>query len=239
VGLLKSILSQAVDQDLIGSNPAARLKKPVPPAREAQVVDAKAIEELRAAMSPRYRCMVDLMGWAGLRIGEVAGLKTTDLKRGRVQIVRSLSEVSGHITEQPPKARQKRAVTLPPMVVERLRAHIDAGYPAGGWLFPAPGGGPLRLRNWRSREWVPATKAVGLPGLTPHSLRHSHVAVLASQGVPIKTAADRLGHSSPTVTLRVYSHTFPSVEAAVVDGLQEAITEAAKAARPRLTAVPD
>ena len=50
--------------------------------------------------------------------------------------------------------------------------------------------------------------AIGFPGITFHSTRHTHVSQLIDQGVDIVTISKRIGHSSPEVTLRVYSHLF-------------------------------
>jgi integrase len=47
-----------------------------------------------------------------------------------------------------------------------------------------------------------------MPGVTFHSLRHSHASQLIHEGVDIVTISKRLGHATPDITLRVYAHLF-------------------------------
>jgi integrase len=48
--------------------------------------------------------------------------------------------------------------------------------------------------------------AIGMSGVTLHSLRHTHASMLIASGVDIITVSRRLGHCSPKVTLEVYGH---------------------------------
>src|SRR5690625_6411862 len=47
--------------------------------------------------------------------------------------------------------------------------------------------------------------------ITGHGLRHTHATILLSQGVPIKTVADRLGNT-PENLLETYAHSFDELE---------------------------
>ena len=49
-------------------------------------------------------------------------------------------------------------------------------------------------------------KRCGLTGLRFHGLRHSHATLLLEQGLHPKVVSDRLGYSSISVTLDLYSH---------------------------------
>jgi integrase len=51
-----------------------------------------------------------------------------------------------------------------------------------------------------------AVKKSGVRKLTIHSLRHAHASILIAKGVPITAISKRLGHTSPKVTLSIYSH---------------------------------
>ena len=44
-------------------------------------------------------------------------------------------------------------------------------------------------------------------------MRHSHATLMLAQGVPIKVVSERLGHSDVAMTLRIYSHVLPGVQA--------------------------
>ena len=75
-------------------------------------------------------------------------------------------------------------------------------------MFTAPGGGPLRNTNFRSRVFVPAAESVGLPGLTPHDLRHTAASLAIAAGANVKAVQRMLGHASAALTLDVYAGLF-------------------------------
>jgi hypothetical protein len=47
----------------------------------------------------------------------------------------------------------------------------------------------------------------------PHDLRHTHATLLLKAGVPVKVVSERLGHASVTVTLEIYQHVMPGMQA--------------------------
>jgi integrase len=46
-----------------------------------------------------------------------------------------------------------------------------------------------------------------------HDLRHTHATVLLAAGIPVKVVSERLGHASATITLGVYAHVMPGMQA--------------------------
>src|SRR6266542_1952666 len=155
--------------------------------------------------------MVLTMAWCGLRFGEVAALRRTDvdMHRGRLTVSRALSEVRGQITEGQTKTGKTRPVTMPKVVVSALTEHL--GRHPGNLIFTAPDGGYIRRTNWRRRVWVPALAAAGLSGVRPHDLRHFGAAVAIAAGAHPRAIMERLGHSSISTTLNVYGHLFPAL----------------------------
>ena len=69
----------------------------------------------------------------------------------------------------------------------------------------------------------PALKRAGLRPVTIHSLRHTLASALIMQGHPITQVAHLLGHSSPTITLSVYSHWFKDAKTDAVAGLAKLV----------------
>lgn len=70
---------------------------------------------------------------------------------------------------------------------------------------------PMRPRNVSKRFSVLAER-FGQPGMRFHDLRHTHAALQLSAGVPINAVAQRLGHSTPVITLKVYGHVLRRAE---------------------------
>ena len=101
-----------------------------------------------------------------------------------------------------------------------------------GSVFSAPEGGPLRPRNFRRRVFAPAVRTAGIvEGFRIHDLRHTCASLLIAQGAGPKEIAERLGHSSPVVTMTVYAHVLPSLDERLTDGLEATFRGAASKVR--------
>ena len=181
------------------------------------------IQQLAEAIHPRFRALVLTGAYTGARFGELAALRVDDFDREahHIQILRTLSEVNGHLHFGEPKTRAaRRRVTLPSWLTATLTAHLDElPSESEGLIFPAPGGGALR-RSFRKRYWKPAiVDSVGEP-MRFHDLRHSHVALLIEQGTHPAVIAGRLGHTSVKTVLDVYGHLYDGLDRKAAEGLE-------------------
>jgi integrase len=104
--------------------------------------------------------------------------------------------------------KNKRARTVP--LVDELVPLVDrwAGEKVhGAWLFHAPHGGPLNEGNWkRSVRWSAAIKAIGVPKLRVHDLRHTAASVWLGSGADPKVVQRILGHATASMTMDLYGH---------------------------------
>lgn len=170
-----------------------------------------------------------MLAYGGLRVGEVAGLKVGDLDllRGRVTISKAVTEVRGHLAVGPTKTKRTRTVALPTFFRQMLSAHLEKGFAAtDGSVFSSPEGGPLRPANFRRRVYTPAARRVFSYRFRIHDLRHTCAALLVAQGASAKAIAERLGHSSPVVTMTVRAHILPSLDEQLTDGLDKTFNDA-------------
>jgi len=88
------------------------------------------------------------------------------------------------------------------------------------YLFVTKYGNPINLNKMRERVIRPALKAAGLPEtLRTYDLRHSHASLLIDLGGNPLAVAQRLGHSDPAMTLRIYGHLFEGVQEHLTDQL--------------------
>lgn len=222
--LASGVLSSAVRARRIPRNPADGVSLPPLERSEQRFLTVDEIHDLADTIDSKYRLMVLLGGYAGLRFGELAALKVSSLGVGlrTVTVTETLTDVRGQVTIGPPKTRAGvRTVSLPGFLVGELEQHLAAMDPADGLLFPSPAGGPIRPSNWRRRVWAPAVNAAGFGWCTPHSLRHSQVALLIEAGEQPLTIAKRLGHTSVRTVLDVYGHLFPGADEAAAEKLDE------------------
>jgi integrase len=66
-----------------------------------------------------------------------------------------------------------------------------------------------------------------LPMIRLHDLGHRHATLLLLEGVPVHVVANRLGHSDPSVTLRVYAHVLRESSSGVADIFARAVGRSA------------
>src|SRR4029450_5851804 len=140
---------------------------------------------LADAIDRRYRALVLVGAYSGLRIGELAGLRRerVDLLRGTVEGAEIMTEVAGKLQIGPPKTRaSRRTIGLPRAVVNVLAEHLAPGGKPTDFVFTGPQGGRLRIANFGNRIWRPATTAAALDGLRIHDLRHTAVALWIAAG---------------------------------------------------------
>lgn len=222
---LAAILEGAVDDGLIGRNPARRVELPRLDQPEHRFLSAAQVARLAEAMPDHQeQTMVYVLAYGGLRWGEMAALRRgrTDVLRRRLQITEALAEISGRLVFGPTKTYQTRTAHLPPFVAEMLGRHLESVEDDPQKLvFTAPQGGPLRYTNTRRRAWNPAREAAGddLSDITPHDLRHTCASLMRAAGADVKAIQQQLGHRNATVTLNTYTHLFEGDLADVMDRL--------------------
>ena len=192
-------------------------------APELRFATVAQVTALADAIGPRYRALVLVAAYGGLRWGELVGLRVrrVDLLHGRVTV----AEVNGKLMAGPPKTEAgRRTVTLPVAAAVALAEFAERG--PDGLEFPAPEGGYLRRSNFR-RRWLPATRAAGVEGLRFHDLRHSAATVALAAGANTRELMERMGHTSPAVALRS-QHVMAGRDQAIAAALDELVQAAVK-----------
>lgn len=200
-------------------------------------LDEHQIERLADAVDSRYRALVYLLAYAGLRWGEAAALRRSavDVLRGRIDITESLAEVGGDLHFGPTKNHRNRTITVPRFLREVLNDHLTTNSEPGSdsLVFTTARrtysggcvvgrGSPLRNTNFSRNVWKAAVAAADLPsGLRIHDLRHTTVALMIAEGAHPEKVKRHLGHGSIAVTMDTYGHLFPAEDGAIADRLHE------------------
>ena len=228
-------LKQAVDDGLIARNVADSVKPPQLKRAEMKPLSpeqAKAL--LEAASGDRFEALYVLAVTAGLRQGEILGLKweDVDLDGGKFQIRRTLYK--GDFTT-PKTAKSRRTVKLTARAVEALRRHHEAQLEEServkglwqdhGLVFTTQVGTPINRHNFYARNFKPLLKKGGLPHTVRfHDLRHTCATLLLSKNVNPKVVSEMLGHANVTVTLDTYSHVLPHMQDGAVDAMDSSLS---------------
>lgn len=215
---LSSILSAAVEDGLISRNPCASSAVRAPKVDQEPVVPwtAEQVHAVIGAHPERYRAVPAVAVGAGLRQGEVFGLRVSDVDflRRELHVRQQVKLVGGRVVIAPPKGGKRRTVPLADSVVGALADHLRR-YPAGddGLVFTTRERRPIARTYYNPSIWKPALEAAGVEPTRRngmHILRHTFASALLDAGESIRTLAEYLGHSDPGFTLRVYTHLMPT-----------------------------
>ncbi len=237
-GVLRAILTAAVEADLLVRSPCRGIRMPPHQRREVRFLSPHEFERLADAMPLEYRPMVYVAGVLGLRWSEVAGLRVgrVDLAERTVAVLETLAEVEGRVSFADVKSpASRRVISMPAFITSMLAKHLlRRGRPRSTELvFVGPDGGPFHAGNFRNRVWHPAVVKADLVGLTFHGLRHSAAGLLIALGAPDHVLQERMGHSSSRVTHDIYGHVLPIVDDAVTTELDRLFADPTRTGRTR------
>jgi integrase len=214
--VLARILDDAVRDRLIPANQARGVKLPKVPPRQHTYLTAEQLQHL-ADESGRYSSLVLVLGIGGLRLGEAAALRVSDIDflRRRIHLHRNAVKVGGEFVVGPLKNNKNRSVALPTFVIDEL-AHECAGKGRDDLVWPSPRGGYISGPSlWKTSWLATAVKRCqaadpSFPRITPHGLRHTAASLAIHAGANPKVVQRMLGHASAAMTLDVYADLFDS-----------------------------
>ena len=231
--LLNGNVGLALRRGLITKSPMDGLAPSERPkqhnAKKIAVLDGTSIEKLvAAATTERWRAETGLAGYAGLRLGQVRGLRWSDvdLDADTISVSRSLLPDG---SAKPPKTEAGiRTVPMLP-ALRRLLVEWKLRSPWTGsenYVLCTHDAAPVQQRN-AQRALDNAKRAAGFDGgeerLSWHSLRHSFASMLATDlELPATTLARIVGHADAGFSLRVYARDARDESAVVSDVLARA-----------------
>lgn len=214
----KASLAHAVELGWLTANPARAVELPRTRQAEKIFLDYKEVERLvesaeKVTGRPADAVAVELMAYAGLRIGEVVALevRNVDLEARRIKIRRTATvDINGSAIFGEPKHGERRDVPIAPHVLEHLRV-ITEGRPQDAPLIDTIRGNYVNLHNWRNRVWTRAVRTAGLENrqLSPKALRHTAASMAIAAGADVKVVQRMLGHADASMTLNTYADLWP------------------------------
>jgi integrase len=164
-----------------------------------------------------------------------AGGRSTS-QNAQLAVVESAEQTGEGVRYKRPKSGRSRTVALSRFVVAELRVHrvrqaeellrLGARQNEATFVYTREDGEPMQPRSL-THAWHRMLARTSLPRIRFHDLRHAHATHLLSSGVHPKVASERLGHSKVGITLDLYSHVLPGMQAdaaaRVDDALQVAL----------------
>lgn len=248
---LRAMYRRALQRGEVAVNPTAGLAMPAIRGRRDRIAAPAEAAALLAALPSSDRAVWATAMYAGLRRGELRGLRWSDvdLANGKLRVERGWDDLEGEIE---PKSRTgRRTIPIAAALRDHLIEHRMATGRSEGLVFGIDGRRPfdpskltMRARNawgWTKvdGEWTPTSsdEFIGtLEPITLHECRHTYASLMIAAGVNAKALSTYMGHFSISVTLDLYGHLMPGNEdeaAGMLDAyLSRAAEEAARTVAP-------
>ena len=220
--VLHRAFKDAVKWQLLLRNPIDQADPPRPAARTEMPTwtPAQVKTFLDGVTEDRLLGLWWLLATTGMRRGEALGLKWSDvdLEAGMARISRTIADLNtspGWRWEATTKNRKTRTVALDKQTVAMLKKHrarqnaervaLGAGWVDNDLVCASPTGQPMVPRSVTT-IFSRLSVRLGLPHIRLHDLRHSHATHALMAGIHPKVVQERLGHSTISTTLDIYSH---------------------------------
>jgi integrase len=236
IGVFSACLDWARDHHYLSQDPLPKKLRAKPAGRQRDVVQGAEIGRLWQAATGQDRVIIALALFAGLRRGELFGVRWSDITwpKGRTRAAVRIAQAFVQRQFVTPKsAAGRRDVFLPARLVELLRQHRVTRSPVvledgASFIVRQDDGKPLDPDNWARRVWPVIRRAAKLPEtVTLHALRHTFGSLLLADGVQIKHVSEQMGHANVAITLNVYQHVLRATSATATRQLDRHIPDQA------------
>ena len=228
--VISSALKVAVTWELVVKNVAESISPPRIPETPQQTWTTDHAQTFLGSISKhRLHPLYVLAIVTGMRRGEILGLRWQDIDwdKSTIHIVQSMvATPAGPIITDTKTSSGRRSVVISDGLVALLKEHRERGLEedvfrgsrnvevqsSAQLVFTSERGTPLNPRNLL-RHLQSACERAGVPKIPFHALRHTHATIMLKKGVHPKIVSERLGHSRVGVTLDIYSHVLPGMQA--------------------------
>lgn len=231
---MSRVFEHAVNCGYVEHNPTKELKiSPKQETLEQQVKktekyleldELKEVLELAEQKNHRYRLLIEFLSLTGLRQGECLALQLKNIDGEKIKI-EGTYDCAAKIKTTPKNRKSCRDVTLNKRALkilnEVIRENIEMKFSIGSpddyiWVNLKTG----NILN-DSNFYLFLKKLGYKKHLSSHIFRHTHISLLTELNVPLKAIMDRVGHSNPETTLKIYSHVTDKLKESVASKLDK------------------
>lgn len=233
--ILRTILNEAVRDELIPSNPCMVRGGGQDKHQERVPIAIHEIPVLADGFPDRYKTLIHVAALSGLREGELLELRRRDVLMDQdgvaLRVSRSVQRIKGKrlkgkwVVSDPKTQAGNRIVSLPPHLAPILEEHMSrfVGDSPDALVFGTSTGNYLSVGNL-SAMLRRARVALGRPDLHFHDLRHTAATLAAQTGATTKEVMVRIGHASPAAA-NIYQHATRGRDAEIADKLTAMVAE--------------
>ncbi len=221
--IAKAALKRAVRWEFVYRNVADSAEPPKVRKKEINVLKLPQVQTfLRAARGERLEALYVVALTAGLREGELLGLRWKDvnLEHGTLEVRQQLIRTRAGRFFDTTKSGEGRDILMLPVTILALRGHLqrqreERASRGDLWqdydlVFPTTIGTPLDVSDLTYRSFRPLLERAGLPRIRFHDLRHTYATLMLRVDAHPRTVQDILGHAEIGITMDTYTH--PSLD---------------------------
>lgn len=226
-------LNAAIKHDKIDKNPIIDATLPLD--REVQEDKFISIKELKTVLdyvneveNITNKVAVFTLAYTGIRVGELRALrwKNLDFTNNKIQVYATY-----HDDYTITKGKNKRIIPVDASLIEQLKEYRKwcinrkGGIMNGDdYVFISAQTGQVISKTHMYQVFLRINKNTGIK-ITPHTMRHTHSALLISQNQPLKAISKRLGNSEEVLSMH-YGHVIDAVDQSVMESFNAALTGA-------------
>ncbi len=233
---LREALQYAFKMQLIPRNPADFVTLPKQVKYKAKAYEeSEAIHLLENAKDTDMEAPLHIAVGLGLRRGELLALRWSDIniETNQLSICQNLVHVNGeYIFRQPKSEAGNRTIEMPSGLAIVLKKHrkkqledklfFGSEYKDYDLVCCKHDGSPYNPGSF-SHKFEQFLKKHELRQIRLHDLRHTNASLMLQYNVPAKVASQRLGHSTVSITLDLYSHVIGNLQAEAADKIDSGI----------------
>lgn len=163
----------------------------------------KLIKDMRDNINELYADAVEVQILTGMRIGELRALTEEDWFDNKIRINKSIERRTNAVSKTK-NVQSIRTIDSNDRVNEIFKKRIQSNHLLFGdeanLIFASRFNGPITYTYFQR-----LIKTVD-PKLSSHVFRHTHISLLAEKGFSLKYIMERVGHTDPETTMKVYTH---------------------------------
>lgn len=215
VSPLRAALTDAVQDDLIESNPLLEWGYKKQEAPKESTIDPFTLDEQQAILEQlvgQGRNLIHFAFWTGLRTSELIALEWRDVDWDKKVIYISRAKTSHSDTPEAPKTKSGvRIVKLLPPAIRALEDQAKYTEFDGGVVFYNPNTNKPWVGDKAIRVglWQPALKKAGVRYRYPYQARHTYASMMLSAGETLAWVSNQMGHSTILMTAQAYARWIP------------------------------
>lgn len=234
--LIKTILAQAVIEDLIPKNVALNILPTIATTKRKEKVSLtkEQVKEFLNVIDDKEIFMFFQLAFAtGLRRSELLGLRWSDIDFDKKTISVNQTVIKDGSTllmkATAKNNSSRRTISLDDYTLSNLKAHYlivkqrqaqTVNWQNYNLVFPSVDGNPY-YPDTVSKYCKKFATQIGVKNFTMHGTRHTHATLLLQAGVNFKIVQVRLGHSSFQETMNTYSHVTPIIEESIIENVEK------------------